>query len=184
MKILKLLFCIFLFYSCSSKLKIINIHTPTYGMNLKKNFYLKDKATFTRLKGEWLWTNASDTLTLKIIPKYKIKYDEKVSHFENAYYDTADIEVKYIKNGITVYNDKNNGRCLVPSPFKIQIDMFYLFNFCNLRSNSPSYLIFMAGGNSLSLLSPYVENEKVLLKKEGEYEVVIPHSIVLDRVMQ
>ena len=42
----------------------------------------------------------------------------------------------------------------------------------------------MAGGNSLSLLSPYVENEKVLLKKEGEYEVVIPHSIVLDRVMQ
>ncbi|TVZ21791.1 hypothetical protein JM84_0671 [Dokdonia sp. Hel_I_63] len=187
MKILKLLFCILLFSSCSSKLKIIDIHKPTYKKISKKDFYMKDKnRSFERLKGQWLWTNASDTLTLKITPKYKIKYDEKVSHFENAYYDTADIEVKYIKNGITVYNDinKNNGQCLVPSPFKIHIDMFYLFNFCNLRSNSPSYLIFMAGGNSLSLLSPYVENEKVLLKKEGEYEVVIPHSIVLDRVMQ
>ncbi|AEE18976.1 hypothetical protein Krodi_0992 [Dokdonia sp. 4H-3-7-5] len=186
MKILKLLFCILLFSSCSSKLKIINIHTPTSGMNLKKNFYLKDKATFTRLKGEWLWTNASDTLTLKIIPKYKIKYDEKVSHFENAYYDTAIIEIKYIKNGITIFNsidNKTDEVCLKVTPYKIYTDIFYLNNFCKEVLDT-SYLIFMDGGDSLSLLNPALEKENVLLKKEGEYDVVIPNSIMLDRVMQ
>ena len=158
-----------------------------YHKNIQKNFYLKDKnKSFERLSGEWLWTNTSDTLILQITPRYKEKYDEKVSGYRNAYYDTAIIKVKYTKNGITIYDDLEKDIdkiCLKPYTFKILTDFFYLKNLCT-KAFSNSYIVFMKGGKSLSLFTNHAKKEKVLLKKEGEYEVVIPNSIILDKVIE
>ncbi|TVZ21797.1 hypothetical protein JM84_0677 [Dokdonia sp. Hel_I_63] len=186
MKILKLLFCIFLFYSCSSKIKIIDIHKTTDNENLKKNYYLKDKnRSFERLSGKWLWSNNIDSLIIEATPFYKKRRQSPVRDYENVFYDTCILNVKYVKKGETIIDNigpSKGDSCLVVSPFKVQTNVFYLKNRC--QKDNGSYLALRGDNEQLFFISPYVKQERVLVKKEGEYEVVIPHSIVLDRVMQ
>ena len=190
MKILKLLLCLLLFCACSPKLKIVSIHKPTYKKELKNNFYLKDKSkSFERLSGKWIWSSDTDTLIIEATPIYKKpRLKNPFSHNSynnNAFYDTCILNVKYIKEGKIIVNNigpSKRDSCLVVSPFKIQTNVFYLKNRC--QKDNGSYLTLRGDNEQLFLISPYVIKERVLVKKEGKYEVVIPHSIVLDKVIE
>lgn len=183
-KILKLLMVSFLFCACSSQVKTINMHTSLSNKNLKKNFYLKDEnRSFERLKGTWVWTSKKDSLIIESIPIYKKPYDKTLNTYENAYYDSGVLNVRYVKDGEVILDrigKKTTKNCLIISPFKVQTNVFYLNNFC--KKDNGSYLILRGDNEQLFLVSPYTEKEKVLLSKDGEYEIVIPHSIVLDRI--
>ena len=167
-----------------AKIKIIDIHTNIYRKGLRKNFYLKDKSkSFETLKGTWVWSNDTDSLIVESLPVYRKPYESPNKNTKNAYYDSGVLNIKYIKDGKLIFDNTNKGiveSCLVTSPFKVQTNVFYLNNHC--KGDSGSYLILRGDFQQLFLVSPYTEKEKVLLEKEGEYKVVIPHSIVLDKV--
>lgn len=186
-KISCIIFIASILSSCSPKLKVYRIHVPRYGKKkLTKNFYMKDHGrSFENLKGTWMWSNSTDTLTLKIKPYYKKPYESKIFDYENAFYDSSSIKMKYVKNGKIVFDNLDEDildSCLYARTFEIHTDMFYLNNRCNSKFTG-AYLIFMNDFNGLSLLGRATDRT-VLLKKENEYEVVIPNSIILDRIIE
>lgn len=156
------------------------------GVKLRDdNYYLKDESlSYEQLKGEWLWTNKSDTLTLKIVPIYKKKYDENIySKRQNAYYDTALIQAKFSKQGDVIVNQisyPENDVCLFAQPLGIYTTMFYVYNKCRIGVFDQPVLMF--AGNDLVLVNKWNEEEGVFFEKDGEYKIVIPRTITLKRL--
>ena len=169
-----------IFISCSTKLKIYDSCQLT--KNNDKNFYYKDtEYSYEILKGTWIWTNEKDTLYVKATPIYK----KPIKKFKNSFYDVGALSLKYIKNGKVIYdglNDNLEKSCLLADKTTTNNrNMFILTNSCSTYLYS--YLLFMRGAQSLALLSPLVDKNKILLKTEDGTEIVIPNSIILDRVV-
>ena len=127
-----------------------------------------------------MWVNKSDSLILK----FKSNFKKPLEGCENCFYDTSIMTIKYIENGKIIFNNLNvkaDENCFLVKTTINNTNMFHLDNFC--KSHTDSYLIFMRGVKSLCLLSPFVERNRRLLKTEDGAEIVIPNSIILDRVV-
>jgi hypothetical protein len=149
----------------------------------KDNFYIKDfSGSNERLKGKWIWTNNKDTLVLKFTPIYKMKYDERVFNYKNAYYDTNKINIKYIEKGNVLFDNLEEGsleNCLFANHLEILTTMFYLYNKC--ESGIFNHPVLMIVGNDLVLVNKWNEDMGVLIEGK-EYKVKIPRTFTLKRL--
>ena len=175
-----------LFFNCKPKLKIYDTYALMKDIHKRDdNFYVKDiSKNYRHLKGNWQWTNELDTLIIEIKPIFKKKLGENYyPPKKNAFYDTNQINVKFIKNGEVIVDQINieHENCLYVDHLGVNTNMFYVYERCT----GPNYVkpILMFVGNDLLLINRWNEKEGVFIKKEGAYEVKIPRTITLKRML-
>ena len=71
--------------------------------------------------------------------------------------------------------------CLYADHLGVYTNMFYVLERCIGPNYSPATLIYV--GNDLLLINQWNEKEGVFIKKEGAYEVKIPRTITLKRML-
>lgn len=174
-----------LFFGCSPKLKVYSIHSLMEDKKIREdNFYLRDKSnTYERLKGTYLWSNGLDTLILKFTPIYKKKITGgHLNPPKNAFFDTNEIKLRHVKDGKVIFDNFEHDYtkvCLYADHFGVYTTQFYFYNRCDGKPGGPLILFLR---DDILLVNQFVPDYYTLLKKEGEYEVVIPRNIVLKNI--
>ena len=188
MKYILILLATILFFSCKPNLKIYDAHGLLKPIKIRKdNYYIKESnGSNTRLKGSWVWTNNNDTLLLKSTPIIKKKYgeDNLPTPKKNVYHDFNQISLKYVKDGKVIVDNlsSNDNNCLIANHLEVLTNMFYVYDKCSTDAYiEPPVLMFV--GNDLLLINQWNEKEGVFIKKEGAYEVKIPRTITLKRML-
>ena len=102
-----ILFTITLFIgllSCKAQSPIIAIEdrTPPYN----EGVYYKDiNGVFDPFIGTWIWQDGNSSITIEIV---KIEMEHREGHKINEYRDNLYGQIKYIENGVEIFNTLNS----------------------------------------------------------------------------